>query len=67
MLNGRDDEYKAIDLNTEEVKKYSKYLMDIADEQKDLADTMEQDAKAATIVTQSIMRMNNGIDKLSEN
>lgn len=57
-------------LNKEDFEDYGKYLTDIADTAKDMgdkiADSMSQDGEAASIVTQSILRMNDGIDKLAD-
>jgi hypothetical protein len=40
--------------------------MQAADGAEDFADSLETDADAAAVVTQSIMRMNKGIDKLAD-
>ena len=54
-------------LDVEEFKDYAVYLMNTADEADDLADSLEGDADAAMTVARSIMRMNNGVEKLSDN
>jgi hypothetical protein len=54
------------DLDTDDFKKYATYLMNTADAADDLADSLKYDAEASTIVTQSIMRMNQGIEKLAD-
>lgn len=46
---------------------YGQYIADIADESDKLADSLEEDANSTAIVTQSIMRMNKGIEDLAEN
>lgn len=60
------DKLAGYDLDQEEIKGYTKYLMQTADESDDLADSLEHDAEASAIVSKSIMRMNNGIDKLAD-
>lgn len=41
--------------------------MNVSDESRDLADSLETDAEAATEVAKSVMRMNNGVEELAEN
>ena len=40
---------------------------DAADSSNDLANSLKEDAKAAVLVANSIVRMNSGIDKLADN
>ena len=57
---------KLFDLDTEEFKDFGQYLADIADESDKLADSMDESADATAVVTQSIMRMNRGIESLAD-
>lgn len=57
---------KLFDLDAEEFKDFGQYLADIADESDKLADSMDENADATAIVTQSIMRMNRGIESLAD-
>ena len=54
------------DLDEDVFEGYAEYIADIADESDELADSLEEDADAASVVTQSIMRMNKGIEDLAE-
>ena len=66
-LQGKDEELKKLGIEKEEIEDYSIHIMDAAHLSKEFADGLEEDANAATIVAQSIMRMNNGIDTLADN
>lgn len=55
---------KLFDLDAEEFKDFGQYLANIADESDKLADSMDESADATAVVTQSIMRMNRGIESL---
>lgn len=57
---------KLFDLDAEEFKDFGQYLADIADESDKLADSMDESADATAVVTQSIMRMNRGIESLAD-
>ena len=61
------DEIKKADLDTEELETYSKHLMDVSKESKQLSDDLEENGEAAVVVAKSIMRMNRGIEKLADN
>jgi hypothetical protein len=54
------------DLDAEEFEKFGQYLADISDESDKLADSMDESANATAVVTQSIMRMNRGIESLAD-
>lgn len=54
------------DLDAEEFKDFGQYLADIADESDKFADSMDESADATAVVTQSIMRMNRGIESLAD-
>lgn len=62
-----EDNLKEWGLDKEDLKDYSKYLIDIADNTENLNDAMEDNDAAAVTVAKSIMRMNNGIEKLYDN
>ena len=75
LLEGEEteNEYKAMGLDSKEVEGYAQYLAEVSgevenlhDKQDDLADSMQDNAEANVIVAKSIMRMNNGIEKLSK-
>ena len=75
LLSGEDteNEYKAMGLDSKEVEGYAQYLAEVSgevenlhDKQDDLADSMQDNAEANVIVAKSVMRMNNGIEKLSK-
>ena len=75
LLAGEEtkEEYKAMGLDVQEVEDYANYLSKISngiedwdDNESDLANTMEKEAEANIVVAKSIMRMNNGIEKLSK-
>lgn len=61
------DDIEAEDLDFEEYKVYTKHIMEMADESDILADSLEDDAVAAAAVAESTMRMNKGVEALSEN
>lgn len=65
--NMGEDNLKEWGLEKEDLKDYSKYLIDIADDTENLNDAMEDNDAAAVTVAKSIMRMNNGIEKLYDN
>lgn len=74
VLTGQDEQIKGMGLDKEELADYAEYLMSVAngaedlqDGINDLSDEMEHNAEAGVIVAQSIMRMNQGIEKLSKN
>jgi hypothetical protein len=54
------------DLDAEEFKDFGQYHADIADESDKFADSMDESADATAVVTQSIMRMNRGIESLAD-
>lgn len=58
---------KEYDIDEDVFKGYGQYIADIADESDKLADSLKEDADSTAIVTQSIMRMNKGIEELAEN
>lgn len=60
-------EIENFDLDSTELKDYTKHLMEMADESKELADSLEEDAEAAAIVAKSVLRMNRGVDSLKKN
>ena len=66
-LQGRDEELEKLGIEKEEIEDYSIHIMDAAHLSKEFSDGLEEDANAATVVAQSIMRMNNGIDTLADN
>lgn len=73
IVNGNKETIEGYGLKTDELAEYSEYLMEVAhgaedaqDGINDLADGMEYNAEAAVIVAQSVMRMNNGIEKLAK-
>ena len=65
--NMGEDNLKEWGLEKEDLKDYSKYLIDIADDTENLNDAMEDNDAAAVTVAKSIMRMNNDIEKLYYN
>ena len=60
------DAAEDFDLDEDLFEDYANYLADISDESDELADVLETDADAASVVTKSIMRMNKGIEDLAE-
>jgi len=73
VLAGQDEQIKEKGLDKEELADYAEYLMSISngaedaqDGINDLSDEMEHNADAGVIVAQSIMRMNNGLEKLAK-
>lgn len=66
-LTKNADDTKKFDLDEGELKLYSKHLMDVADESKELSDDLEENAEAAVTVAQSVMRMNKGVETLADN
>ncbi len=62
-----EDNLKSMGLEAQDLKDYSKYLIDVADETEGLADSLEDQDEAAVAVAKSIMRMNNGIETLNDN
>lgn len=62
-----EDNLKNMGLDAQDLKDYSKYLIDVADETDGLADSLEDQDEAAVAVAKSIMRMNNGIETLNDN
>ena len=64
---GMKDDIDKFDLDEEDLKGYTKHIMEMADEAKELADTLEEDADAAAIVAKSVLRMNRGIESLADN
>ncbi len=65
-IGSMDTSPKDLGLDDEEFSGYAKHLMDVANETDELADSMTEEAEAAVTVTRGIMRMNQGIDKLSK-
>lgn len=65
-INTMDTSPEDLGLDEKEFSGYAKHLMDMANETDDLADSMTEEAEAATVVTRGIMRMNQGIDKLAK-
>lgn len=60
------DAAEEFDLDEDVFQGYAEYIADIADESDELADVLEKDADAASVVTKSIMRMNKGIEDLAD-
>lgn len=54
-------------LDIDDYKKYTKHIMEMADESDILADSLKDDAAAAATVAKATMRMNKGVETLSEN
>lgn len=54
-------------IDQEEIKDYTKQLMAMADQDEKLADSLEEDAEAASHVAEYIMLMNDGIEDLAKN
>ena len=58
------------DLDEEAFKGYAEYIAEISDTASDegdkLADSLKEDGDAASIVTKSVMRMNQGVEKLAD-
>lgn len=61
------DELDKNNIDQEEIKDYTKQLMVMADQDEKLADSLEEDAKAASHVAEYIMLMNDGIEDLAKN
>ena len=57
---------KLFGLDATEFQEFGQYLADIADESDKLADSMDESGDATAVVTQSILRMNKGIEALTE-
>ena len=54
-------------LEIEDYKDYTKHIMETAKASDILADSLEEDASAAAVVAKSTMKMNKGVETLSEN
>ena len=52
-------------LDADELKDYSKYLQELADDSEILSDDLDDNNEAAKIVAKSIMKMNKGVDALA--
>ena len=61
------DELDKNNIDQEEIKDYTKQLMAMADQDEKLADSLEEDAEAASHVAEYIMLMNDGIEDLAKN
>ena len=55
------------DLDSEDLKDYTKHLMEASDESNKLADSLGDDAETAAEVAKATMKMNQGIENLAEN
>ena len=66
-IASKDAEIQKYGLDATELKEYSKYLTETATKADDLANSLEKDGNAATIVAKSTMRMNKGVEELSKN
>ena len=66
LTNAGKKAKELFNLDAEEFKEFGQYLADIADESDKLADSMDENADATAVVTQSIMRMNRGIESLAD-
>lgn len=55
------------DLDSEDLKVYTKHLMEASDESDKLADSLGDDAETAAEVAKATMKMNKGIEDLSDN
>lgn len=55
------------DLDSEDLKVYTKHLMEASDESDKLADSLADDAETAAEVAKTTMKMNKGIEDLSDN
>jgi hypothetical protein len=55
-----------MDLKTDELSAYTQHVMEVAEKSKDLDDSLKHNSDSALIVAKSVMRMNNGIDKLAD-
>jgi len=62
-----DKELDTEDLDPAELRDYTEYLQDIADESEELWDGLEDDSDAAQVVAKSIMKMNDAADTLASN
>ena len=67
MNSYSEEDLEKIDLKQDEFATFGEHLMEVADDAKELADDLMYDSDAALIVAKSIMRMNNGVDKLADN
>ena len=61
------DNFEELGIEEKDISAYGEHLMDVATKADDLADSLQYDSDAALIVARSVMRMNNGIDKLVDN
>ena len=61
------DELDKNNIDQEEIKDYTKQLMAMADQDEKLADSLEENAEAASHVAEYIMLMNDGIEDLAKN
>jgi len=66
-MGEREEELTAHDMDTDELAEYSKHLSLTARDAKELADSLKYDSDAAVVVAQSVMRMNRGIESLTDN
>lgn len=66
-ITGNKDELDKNNIDEEEIKDYTKQLMAMADQDEKLADSLEEDAEAASHVAEYIMLMNDGIEDLAKN
>ena len=57
---------KSFNLDADEFKEYGEYLSEIADKSKELDDSLKENGDAVAVVTQSILRMNKGVESLSD-
>lgn len=54
------------DLEAEDLKDYTKYIVELSDESDKLADSLADDAETAAQVAKATMKMNQGIEKLAD-
>lgn len=60
------DDLDKVNLDEDELKNYTKHLMEMATKSKELKDSLEDDGESAAVLAKSIMRMNRGIKSLAE-
>ena len=66
-ISKESEEIEGAGLESEEVQEYAKHLMSSAEAAEELNDEMVYNADAGVKVAKSVMRMNDGIEELSEN
>lgn len=63
----RQSELDKHSMDTKELSEYAKHLSVVSKDAKELSNNLKYDADASVVVAQSVMRMNRGVESLSDN